>query len=244
MSTTPPPVPPVPPVHENESNSAATTESFTPNPASATDYAAPYFNYIRESRYSLRSVVSQLFILLVISVVVAIVGYCIDSLAESRHAAELLSSASCDMVVNSTSYCFALTIITLSTLLLMDLRFRKPINNVQYVLIGAALFCFYLLMLSFAEQMVFAAAFGLSSLMTLILIAAFTNGLMHKAKATATVVGVLVVEYGILLGLLYIGSFALLAGSLILFALIALAMFFTLRLKIVDNELYIGNPNE
>ncbi len=242
MSATPPPVPPVPPVTPQPENEPAATQAS--EPISYEPVQPPYLHYVQESRYSLRSMVQQLFILLVISVVGAILAYCIDSLATSRESAELLSKASCAKVVSSTGYCFALMLITLATLLLMDLRFRRPVNNFQYVLVGAAILCFYLLMLSFAEQMMFFAAFVLSTVMTLVLIAAFTNGLMHKAKATATVVCVLLVEYGILLGLLYIGSFALLAGSLILFALIALAMFFTLRLKIVDNELYIGNPNE
>ena len=99
-------------------------------------------------------------------------------------------------------------------------------------------------MLSFAEHTAFAIAFCISSLMNIALIGWFTHGLMGIGRATATVVGVLVVEYLILLCLLYIGSFALLAGSLILFTLIALAMFFTLRMKIINNEIYIGNPNE
>lgn len=229
MSTTPPPVPPKrgnEPLNETPVRPIFNREEF--------HVAEP------ESRYSLRNVVQQLFILLVISAATAIAAYFIDIFAEDRSLTGLLPKFAYAKVSSSTSYCFALTFITLSTLMLMDLRFRRPVNNIQYVLIGCAIFCFYLLMLSFAEHLRFDLSYAISSLMTLILLSTFTNSLMHKLKATATITVILIGEYAILLGLLYIGSFALLAGSLILFALIALAMFFTQRMKIVDGEIFIG----
>lgn len=231
MTSTPPPPPPM---QENQ----------VPPTARMASAHQPYNGHVAESRYSLRSIVAQFIIILVISAVAAIVAYSLDSLAYARQESGLLPGLAFDKMSNGLSYCFALTLITLSTIMLLDIRFRKPINNLQNILVGASLVCFYLLMLSFAEHTAFAIAFCISSLMNIALIGWFTHGLMGIGRATATVVGVLVVEYLILLCLLYIGSFALLAGSLILFTLIALAMFFTLRMKIINNEIYIGNPNE
>lgn len=51
--------------------------------------------------------------------------------------------------------------------------------------------------------------------------------------------GILVLEYGLMFMLIKLGSMALLIGSIVLFLLIALAMYFTLKLKVVNDELTI-----
>lgn len=164
----------------------------------------------------------------------------VDSLSASRAGARLLSAASRSMITESTLYSFAVIAISTVSLMLIEVAFRKRINYLQYGLVGCALCLFYLLLLSLSELMPFAAAYTIVSLMTVGLIGWFVNGLTANRKAVATAVGILASEYAVILLLLYLGSMALLIGSLVLFALIALAMYFTLRLKLVDEELTLN----
>ncbi len=164
----------------------------------------------------------------------------VDSLSASRAGAKLLSAASRSMITESTLYSFAVIAISTVSLMLIEVAFRKRINYLQYGLVGCALCLFYLLLLSLSELMPFAAAYAIVSLMTVGLIGWFVNGLTANRKAVATAAGILASEYAVILLLLYLGSMALLIGSLVLFALIALAMYFTLRLKLVDEELTLN----
>lgn len=193
-----------------------------------------------ESPYSLSSLISKLTILLVVSIGVALIVYLIDNFALNRSESGTLLPESFDKFNTSTIYSFAISAIAMVTLLLIDIRYRRTINYLQYTLIACALTCGYLLMLPFAELMTFTAAYIISSLMTIILLAAFVNSLFHKPSATTSISLILLAEYGILFGLVNIGAFALLAGSLLVFALIACAMYFSQKMKITDGEVYLN----
>ena len=75
--------------------------------------------------------------------------------------------------------------------------------------------------------------------MTIGLITLFVKGITHNVKAVGMTAGILVLEYGLMFILIKLGSMALLTGSIVLFLLIALAMYFTLKLKVVNDELTI-----
>ena len=175
-----------------------------------------------------------------ISFVMSIISLCISSLASSRKAAELLSAGDYSLVDNSIEYCFAVFAITLASLLLIDVKYTVRITFFQFSLIGAALTLFYLLLLSFSEFIPFIAAYALVTVMTVGLISLFIKAISKNFKAFLLTVGIIVVEYAYILVLLYMGRAALLLGSLALFVLIAVAMCFTLRMKIVNGELTIN----
>lgn len=229
--TTPPPVP--------QPTERPVSESYQPadyyQPAFEDDDVQPQ----AESPYSFSSLVSKLIILLLVSAGVAFVVYMIDNFALNRSESGTLLPESFDKFNTSTVYSFALSAIAMGTLLLIDIRFRRTINYLQYTLIACSLACGYLLMLSFAELMTFTGAYIISSFMTIILLAAFVNSLFHKPSATTTLSLILLAEYGILFGLVNIGTFALLAGSLLVFALIACAMYFSQKMKITDGEVHL-----
>lgn len=225
MSTTPPPVP--------------APETSTPTYQQLEDFHSSY-----TLRYSISSIMQQLLILLVYSGIVTCAAYLIGELAFARSESGLLNQEALSKISTSSNYSFALSIITLSTFLLIDIRFRRGINNLQYFLIACAIACFFLLDLSFSELLPFNASYLISTAMTLVLLSVYAQSMMQTFRGATTVAVVMACEYGILLGLLHIGSFALLAGSLILFTIIALAMYFTQRMRIVDGELFLkGVPD-
>lgn len=163
----------------------------------------------------------------------------IESLASSRVADGLLGESCFKQLSDAIVYCFGIVLITSVSLMLEEVAFRKDINYLQYALIAMALTLFYLLLLALSEHLPFVVAYAIVSVMTIGLIALFVKGITQKMKAVGLTLGVLTVEYGMVLVLIMLGSMALLIGSLSLFLLLSLAMYFTLKLKIENEELII-----
>jgi inner membrane protein len=100
----------------------------------------------------------------------------------------------------------------------------------QYGLIGLSLCIFYLLLLSLAEQIGFGLAY-LVSATAIVAQAAIYNWALQRRRWPALAFGAILAGlYGGLYGLLQLEDVALLAGSLLLFAVLSLAMWFTRNL--------------
>lgn len=123
--------------------------------------------------------------------------------------------------------------------MIVEVAFRKAVNYFQYILIAAALTVFYLLLLAMTEKMPFWLSYTIVSAMTIGLISWFMTGVMDSRKAGRLAAMIIFVEYLLIFLLIQLGSMALLVGSLALFILIAVAMYFSLRLKMVDDELVL-----
>lgn len=175
--------------------------------------------------------------ILVIAGILSLLALGIDSLSHSRLEAHLLPATNQTKVAISTGYSFVLITLTLFSLMLVEIAYRKPINYIQYALIGCALCLFYLLLLSITEPLQFWASYLIVSAMTIGLIGWFVHGIIREPKPVKLTVGILLAEYAVVMLLLYMGSLALLIGSLILFVILAIAMYFTLKLKVDNNEL-------
>jgi len=124
---------------------------------------------------------------------------------------------------------YALLFITLTFagFFLFDVLKKLPVHPVQYGLVGAALALFYLLLLSLSEHVGFATAYLLSSAACVGLIAFYVSHVLRSwARGLAFGCG-LAVLYGCLYGLLNADDYALLMGSLLLFAVLAAVMILT-----------------
>lgn len=173
----------------------------------------------------------QTLVIAVIAGIMALIANGISGYGAERQSMGLLSETSNAMLSDSAGYCFALISITLISLTLIEVAFRKHINYLQYALMGCALGLFYLLLLAMAEFMPFWCAYCIVTLMTAGLITLFVRGITANARAVTLTAAILAAEYAVILVLIYIGSLALLIGSLLLFVIIALAMYFTLRMR-------------
>jgi inner membrane protein len=124
---------------------------------------------------------------------------------------------------------YALLFITLTFagFFLFDVLKRLPIHPIQYGLVGAGLALFYLLLLSLSEHVGFGAAYLLSSAACVALIAFYVS---HVLQSLASGFGFgcgLAVLYASLFGLVTADDYALLMGSLLLFALLTVVMVLT-----------------
>lgn len=183
---------------------------------------------------------AQTLVIAVFSAIMALIADGIGDYGVERQSQGLLSESSSLMVSDSASYCFALIAISLISITLIEVAFRKHINYLQYALIGCALGLFYLMLLALAEFVPFWASYSIVTVMTAGLITVFVKGITSSVKAMWLTAGILAAEYAVILLLIYIGSLALLIGSILLFVIIALAMYFTLRMRqTADGELII-----
>jgi inner membrane protein involved in colicin E2 resistance len=174
-----------------------------------------------------------------ISIALAILANTISDIALDHKELCQLEEKSYYNLINTITYCFSVIATTLMSITLIEIAVRKPINYIQYALIACALCLFNQLLFAMAELMPFPAAYTLVAIMTITLISCFVNGLTKRKKCVALTAGILTVEYGVIFTLINIGSMALLIGSLLLFVLIAVAMYFTLKLKVENYELVI-----
>lgn len=193
----------------------------------------------REPKYTMRWLGLQSLYVLGVALILALIASGIDSFALSRVNSGLLHSTGYTLLSQSIVYCFGVIAITSISLMLVEVAFRRGINNLQYALIGMALTLFYLLLLAISEKMAFGWSYLIVSVMTIGLIALFIKGITQNKQAVGLTAGILVVEYGLMFILIKMGTMALLIGSLSLFIIIALAMYFTLKLKVENEELTI-----
>jgi len=127
----------------------------------------------------------------------------------------------------SVKYAILFIVITFTVFFLFEVLQKLRVHPVQYLLIGAALALFYLLLLSFAEQIGFLRAYALSTGMITLLITSYSASVL-KQKARALFVGVtLLALYTYLYFVLKLEDYALLFGALLLFVLLASVMFLT-----------------
>ena len=196
-------------------------------------------NY-REPKYTMHWLGFQTIYVLAVAFVLALIaGTAINELASNRAASELLLQSDRSFISQAIGYCFGVIVITLMSLAMIEIAFRKSINYLQYALIAMALTLFYLLLLAFSEKLDFGISYTIVAAMTIGLIALFIKGITHIFKAVILSAAIIALEYVLIFILIKLGSMALLIGSLCLFIILAVAMYFTLKLKVENEELII-----
>lgn len=116
--------------------------------------------------------------------------------------------------------------LTFGTIFVAGLLKRDRVHLVQYLLIGAALSLFYLLLLSLAEQMDFALAYLIASLVDIAIVAWYAAATIRRLLGAA-VGAILAALHGYMYVLLQMESYALLSGTIGLFVVLVLVMYVT-----------------
>ncbi|MBI2754198.1 MAG: cell envelope integrity protein CreD [Betaproteobacteria bacterium] len=129
----------------------------------------------------------------------------------------------------ASKYGFLFIGLTFAAFYLLELFRRLPIHPIQYTLVGLALAMFFLLLTALSEHIAFAPAYAAATLACTGLVAAYVAHVLRNARAGAAFGGALAALYGALYMLLSAEDYALLAGSLLLFGLLAGLMLATRR---------------
>jgi inner membrane protein len=131
------------------------------------------------------------------------------------------------MSERSTKYAPLFLILTLGLLWVFDTIVGVRVHVVQYLFVGAAMCLFYLLELSLGEHIGFVAAYFAAGGAVVGLTMMYTTAVLGALVRGATVGAAMGGLYAYLLALLSLERYALLAGSIGLFAMLAFTMYMT-----------------
>lgn len=128
-------------------------------------------------------------------------------------------------------YAILIIALTFMVFYFSELIKGAKVNALQYVLVGLALVLFYTLLLSFSEHIGFNAAYLVAALMTVLMEFFYARSVLGSTKLAAYVAATLTLLYSFIFILIQLKDFALLAGSLGLFVILAGIMFISRRIQ-------------
>jgi inner membrane protein len=133
-------------------------------------------------------------------------------------------------VDRATKYGFLFIGFTFLALLMFDVIGGVRVSAVEYLLMGAALVLFFVLLLAFAEVIGFTPAYIVASAAIAGLNTAYSAAVLGSWRRAAFIGGLLVGLYAVLYILLSLEAYSLLIGSLLLFVALAGVMYATRRI--------------
>lgn len=110
---------------------------------------------------------------------------------------------------------------------------KRPINLIQYLVIGASLVLFYALLLAFSDFLSFRLSYLIAAGMTTLALGAYFRGIV-KNRWAYLLTAMVALSYGVSYVLLQMETFAFLAGTLLLFLLLCVIMYLTRNLRLSD----------
>ncbi len=144
------------------------------------------------------------------------------------------------MTERATKYAMMFIVLTFAAFFVLEMVRRWRIHPMQYLMIGAALVLFFLLLLSLSEHLDFRWAYLAASLACIGLLAHYLRHVLGGWRPGLLMSGLLVALYGVLYGILVSEDNALMMGSLLLFGVLAAIMVATRR---VDWYSVMGGPS-
>ncbi|MEA3079925.1 MAG: inner membrane protein [Sphingomonadales bacterium] len=133
-------------------------------------------------------------------------------------------------VNRAVKYGFLFIGFTFLALLMFDVIGGVRVSAVEYLLMGAALVLFFVLLLAFAEVIGFTPAYVLASAAIAGLNTAYSAAILGSWRRAGFIGGLLVGLYAVLYILLSLEAYSLLIGALLLFTALAGVMYATRRI--------------
>ena len=103
-----------------------------------------------------------------------------------------------------------------------------------YALVGLGLLLFFLLLLALAEYVSLVPAYAIAAAALVGLITAYSKAVLGSGRRAGVIAAVLSMLYAVLYVLLQLEDFALLLGSLALFAALAVLMYVTRDVRVEE----------
>ena len=132
--------------------------------------------------------------------------------------------------MRSAKYGMLIIILVFVAGLFVEFLTRKEINPVQYAVIGLSLVLFYSLLVAFSEFMTFVVAYLIAALMTTSALIFYFRAIL-KSRSAYVLGGFVAVVYALNYMLLQMETYALLAGSVVLFLLLCVVMYLTANMN-------------
>ena len=133
--------------------------------------------------------------------------------------------------MRSVKYASLIIILTFVISFFVEVMQKKNIHPFQYLLIGLGLCLFYTLLIAISEHLGFNLAYLISAIMTIILLTLYMRGILKIRKTAFTIGGLLALLYLYIFVLIQMETYALLAGSLGLFIILAVIMYYSQKIN-------------
>ncbi len=156
-----------------------------------------------------------------------------DSSGQGPQAASIALVEPVDLysqVNRATKYGFLFVGFTFLAYLLFDIIGGVRVATIEYLLAGAGLVLFFVLLLAFAEVIGFTPAYLVAAAAITGLNTAYSAAVLKSWQRAAVIGAILAALYAVLYVLLSLDAYSLLIGSILLFAALAGTMYVTRRL--------------
>ena len=136
--------------------------------------------------------------------------------------------------MRTAKYAIMFIVFTFIAFFFSEIMNRVRVHPIQYLLIGLAIMIFYSLLIAISEHTNFNFAYIVSSISVIGLITGYAKAILKKTKMSIMVGGILAILYGYLFIILQLEDYALLMGSVGLFVVLSLVMYFTRKIDWYD----------
>jgi inner membrane protein len=153
-----------------------------------------------------------------------------EAIAASRFGVELKNPVDhYHMAERSVKYAGLFILLTFATVWLIEVLAGVRVHSIQYLMLGGALTLFYLLELSLSEHLGFPVAYVVASAAVIAMVGAYGVVALRRPSRAMVVAAGVTLLYGYLYLLLMNEDYALLIGSVGLFAILGAIMYATRR---------------
>jgi inner membrane protein len=136
--------------------------------------------------------------------------------------------------IRTSKYGVLVILLTFIALFLVEITQKIRIHPFQYILIGAALTIYYTLLLSISEHLGYNSGYMIASAATVALVSLYARTFLPSASLVGLFSTLLVVFYGFIFIIILQQDFSLLLGSIGLFIIIGMLMYFSRKIKWYD----------
>jgi len=131
----------------------------------------------------------------------------------------------------ASKYGFLVIGLTFLVFFLMQTINKIGIHIFQYAMIGVALVMFYTLLISITEHSSFSFAYAIASAAVVVLISLYSLSILKEAKRAVFICLSLSTVYAFIFVIIQLEDYALLVGSIGLFAILAAVMYFSRKIE-------------
>ncbi len=131
----------------------------------------------------------------------------------------------------SAKYGIMIILLVFLSFFLNEIITKQRIHPFQYILVGFAILIFYLLLLSFSEHVGFNVAYLIAAVSVIGMVLVYSRSFLKKWLNSIALTSILSVSFIFIFILLQLESYALLVGSIGLFAILGMTMYFTQKIN-------------
>lgn len=127
----------------------------------------------------------------------------------------------------SVKYGLLFIVLTFLTFFIVEIKNKMAIHPIQYILVGAAISIFYLLLFALSEHLSFVLSYGIASVSCVVIIGTYISQVFGSARKASIFSGCLWLLYIVLYVIVSAEDYALLMGAVLTFALLSTLMLVT-----------------